>query len=318
MLAAFDIGGTKTIIAVGEADKIIDSSTFPTLPGERTRAEFVSLCAEGLTKMLAGQGYGIDCIESVGISAPGMVSADGRLIFSPVTGWRDCDLAGELAGALGISVPMGIDNDVKACALAEAAATGEKSMLWVTVSTGIGGAVVSDGEIYRGSSNLAGEIGHVKVEYAPALARKCKCGQYGCAEAHASGSAVSDIVREYANRDEKFALKFAERGLEINAKGLSVLAAHGDKAALEIFADAGSYLGRALAAAQNLLDVSSIVIGGGMAASLAYMLPMIKAQLKSGAIEASRGVKISATALGYNAALNGAFALAKRAAERRE
>lgn len=321
LFCALDIGGTKTMVSVAEykpeknfsgSFRMLGRKTFPT--GTRSFGETAAECVRAAAAMLKENDRTALEVEGVGISAPGMVSKSGMLVFSPVTGWRDVDIAGifrtvwseEFSNAS--ALPVNADCDVNACALAEVLSSGAGDMLWVTVSTGIGGAFVSGGRIYTGHHSVAGEIGHTKVEYtAP---KKCACGQYGCAEAHASGTAVGKAAADRAKKDMEWAGLFLSRSLAYSAESCSILAREGDRTSLEIMKEAGDYLGRALANAANLLDPAVIYIGGGMSRSLDLMADAIRRRIESDAIFIHRDIPVLPTALGYDASLMGAFALA--------
>lgn len=319
IIGALDIGGTKTAVSVasysGDGDflqclDILGKRTFST--GARSFDIVAAECASVLEDILCCSGNLPSSLSAVGVSAPGMVNEQSRLIFSPVTGWRDIDIRGAFgdiwSNRTGYSLPVEAACDVNACALAEVLCSGKDDMLWVTVSTGIGGAYVAGGKVYTGFHSVAGEIGHTKVEYNNP--NKCACGQYGCAEAHASGTAVGKTVEKIASLKKEWADIFRRRGLALTAEGCSVLAHGGDGTAAEIFSAAGDYLGRALANAVNLLDPSVIYIGGGMSRSLDLMLPSIRRRIESGALFIHRGIPVLQTALGYDASLIGAYALA--------
>lgn len=323
-IGALDIGGTKTIASVAEYTEkgsfiknldIIGKATFPTGSPERSFRGVAAECIRLITGILKENGMGASVIEAVGISAPGMVDAKGKLIFSPVTGWRDVDVCdifrtvwAEVCGIDAAGLLVRTDCDVNACAFAEVLSSGSSDMLWVTVSTGIGGAYVAGGKVYAGYHSVAGEIGHTKVEYtAP---KKCACGQYGCAEAHASGTAVGKMAEEAASSDKAWENLFKSRKLLYTAENCSIMAREGDSTSIRILNKAGDYLGRALANAVNLLDPAVIYIGGGMSRSLDLMAEPIRRRIESDALFMHHDIPVLPTALGYDASLLGAFALA--------
>lgn len=323
-IGALDIGGTKTIASVAEYTEkgsfmksldILGKITFPTGSPERSFRGVAAECTRLIAGILKENGMNASVIEAVGISAPGMVDAKGKLIFSPVTGWRNVDVGdifrtvwAEICGIDAAGLHVRTDCDVNACALAEVLSSGSGDMLWVTVSTGIGGAYVAGGKVYAGYHSVAGEIGHTKVEYtAP---RKCACGQYGCAEAHASGTAVGKMAEEAAASDKAWDDLFKSGRLLYTAESCSILAREGDSTSIRILNKAGDYLGRALANAVNLLDPAVIYIGGGMSRSLDLMAGSIRRRIESDALFMHRDISVLPTALGYDASLLGAFALA--------
>lgn len=324
LIGALDFGGTKTIASVAEYTEsgifprcldIIGRETFATGAPVRSFRDAAKECARIIAGILQKNKKAPSSLEAVGVSAPGMVDAQGMLIFSPVTGWRDVDIGGvfrdvwaEVCGIEADILRVNIACDVNACALAEVLSSGNGDMLWVTVSTGIGGAYVTGGNVYAGYHSVAGEIGHTKVEYnAP---KKCACGGYGCAEAHASGTAVGKAVAEIAMSDKAWAAVLERRSLALTAESCSLLAREGDETALRIINKAGDYLGRALANAANLLDPAVIFIGGGMSRSLDLMAGAIRRRMESDALFIHRNIPVLPTALGYDASLMGAYALA--------
>ena len=133
---------------------------------------------------------------ALGVSSPGPLSVrEGRVIETPnLEGWRDVPIVAHLSEALG--VPVRLDNDANAAALAEwrfGAGQGTRHLIYLTMSTGLGAGLILDGRLYRGASDQAGEVGHMPV--VPG-GRRCNCGQRGCLEAYTGGAALADIIRE--------------------------------------------------------------------------------------------------------------------------
>ena len=182
-----------------------------------------------------------------------------------------------------------------------------KNFIWMTVSTGIGGAVVSEGRLIRGGWNCAGEFGHLKVEYEhPAL---CPCGQSGCLEAHASGTAITRYTKEAIREDPLFEEAFSFHKQPMDAIGCSVLAKQGNHKAVEIYEKAAIWLGRGISYCVNVLNPEAVIIGGGVASSLDLMTDVIKLTTEKNVHTTLSGFDIKVTRLGYEAALLGAAAL---------
>ena len=177
----------------------------------------------------------------------------------------------------------------------------------MTVSTGVGGAVVCDGKLIRGARGNAGEFGHLKVEFEQP--RRCPCGELGCLEAQGSGTALTRMIKERAEQDPAFAAAFGE-GAEPDAPACAAMAREGNRAALEIFDCLGRYLGRGIAHYVNILDPEAVIVGGGVSASLDLLMPGIRASMESDVFSPMQHVEILPTALGYEAALMGAISLA--------
>ena len=293
MIGAIDGGGTKVLTAImTEAGEVLArrQASVPTAD----HVAYFSCCAGLLGECAAEMGIGLGTLAGVGVSLPAMTDGRDRVLGSPSAGWGAFSVRPLLVSALGIETGrVFIENDVNACALAERRfAKGGDNFLWMTVSTGIGGAAVADGRLIHGSGFCAGEFGHVKVEFEHP--RPCGCGGYGCLEAHASGTAIGRLAREAA--------------LEADAKGCEALARQGNSAALAVLAEAGRYIGRALAMAANILNPDQVYIGGGVSHALDLLLPPLREEFARGAIAQCREVVIEQTKLGYVAALFGAAA----------
>lgn len=248
-LLAIDVGGTKTAIAVVDRPtaRVTERATFPTGPTGPTALDRL-LCEAH--RLLAGrQPIGI------GLSFGGHVV--GRTVLSlHVPGWEDTDLIARLEHDLGAGVRAA--NDAEAGAIGEhtvreAAGQACPVLVYVTVSTGIGGAVLLEGAPFHGSHGLSGEIGHMVVDDTGV----CSCGRTGHLEAHASGLAIARrALAEWPG---------AADHSTVGARDVARAAQDGDAAAQAIIADAGRLVGRALANTALLVDPDLVVVGGGVA-----------------------------------------------------
>ena len=308
-VGAFDIGGTKTIVALASADgTLVDKRQFPT--DTRDCLAHLDVCCEIFRAMLAEHGYTLGQIEGLGVNLPGLVNrSKGTLIKAVYAGWHDVPVGPYLREKLGISRVV-CENDVNSCAMGElrfGLGREYKSFGWMTVSTGVGGSVVCDGRLIRGARGNAGEFGHLKVEFEQP--RLCPCGEYGCLEAQGSGTALRSIIEDRAAQDPAFAAAFGD-GVKPDAPACAALARAGNQTAREIFERLGRYLGRGIAHYVNILDPEAVIIGGGVSASLDLLMPGILSSLESDVFSPLQPVKIFPTALGYEAALMGAISLA--------
>ena len=256
-------------------------------------------------------------VRGAGISFGGLVDCEqGKAILShnfPV--WKNvllCRLIEERFGCKAF-----IDNDANLGALAESAfgqMRNVRNFLYLTVSTGIGGGLILDGELYRGERGLAGEIGHTLVqENGP----RCTCGKSGCLEAFASGTSLARKAREeitQGNKKGNKVLKLVGGKIEnITARTLLKAAQMGDPFSLQLFQDAGKYLGIAIAQAVLLLDLESVVIGGGVANAGKILFDPIQDTLNPLLLpERREAVRVIRSRLGDRAGLLGAIALAQR------
>jgi glucokinase len=188
------------------------------------------------------------------------------VLFAPNLAWRDEPVRKQLEDRLERRVI--VENDANAAAWAEVrlgAARGEKDVVMITVGTGIGGAIVIDGRLYRGRWGAAGEPGHYRVV---PDGRLCGCGNRGCWEQYASGSALVAEARDLARRSASAAIRLLQLGGggpdDIDGPAVTQAALEGDAAALECFTIVGSWLGAGLADLAAILDPGCFVIGGGV------------------------------------------------------
>ena len=270
---AVDIGGTKIAAGIVGADgSLLRSATAPT-PGDDLFGRLVALVASV---------RGDEALTACGVGCGGPMTAGGEAV-SPlnIPQWRGFPLRSKLAEATGL--PTFVDNDAKALALGEGwvgAAVGVRDYLGMVVSTGVGGGIVSGGRLVDGATGNAGHIGHVIVV---PDGRECACGARGCLEAEASGTALA-----------------ARTGRP---------AAAADR---QLRAETGTLVGRAVAAAANLLDLRLAVVAGSVA--LGFGEPFFaaaQAELdRSARLDFSRGARIVPGALGPDGPLIGAAALA--------
>jgi len=295
---SIDIGGSKVMVGIVDSKGTIHSKAKESIK-DTARADdlldtICRLCQEAV------RDYTGNDIICAGANIPGLADASrGLWVYSPFSGIRDFPLARELSKRL--EMPVFLENDVNACAMAEirfGACADVRNFIWVTISNGIGGSIVTDGKVYAGEYGNAGEIGHVCVDEDGYM---CGCGNRGCAEASAAGPAILRRYIEYC-------------GGTVDSAGLSAeiianKARSGDETAIKVFEDTGYFLGKAVAAAVNLLNPQKVILGGGVSAGMDLFYPKMKKTLDSMVFRAAnRDLSIERTALGYDAALFGAAA----------
>jgi glucokinase len=306
-VGAIDIGGTKTMVGIVSSEGgILVKRHFATLTANCEA--HLSDCYTHFNACLAETGLTISDLEGIGVNMPGMVDAPaGFLLQAPFAGWYDVNVKGFFARLSGTEKIV-VENDVNSCAVGELIfGRACDNFLWVTVSTGIGGAVMIDRQLVSGYNSCAGEIGHVKVEYDhPA---RCSCGQWGCAEAHGSGTAITRMFAEKVLQNNELSELLAAKNLPADAKSCSLLANDGNRVAIEVFHTAGKYIGRALSYTANLLNPHKIYIGGGVSDSLDLLLPALREEFARATVRQCADIEILKTALAYDAALMGAAAL---------
>ncbi len=296
-----DIGGTK--VAAGVVDEngsIIDELRRP------TPTEVVRQTEHVITDVVA-----------VGIGAAGWIASDrATVLFSPHLAWRNEPLRDALSERVGL--PVTVENDANAAAWAEyrfGAAVDESVVACITLGTGIGGGLVVAGTLFRGAYGVAAEWGHMCV--VPG-GRRCACGNRGCWEMYASGTALARDARELADISPVAAhrlLELVDGDIgALTGNEVRIAAAEGDPGALEIFTAMGQRLGQGIASLAAVLDPSCFVIGGGVCE--AGDLLLVPARTAFAESLTGRGfrplARIELARFGASAGLVGAADLARR------
>ncbi|MEV8146117.1 ROK family glucokinase [Specibacter sp. NPDC078709] len=311
-----DIGGTK--VAAGVVDEhgaIVDELRRDT-PGRDPRA--VEAVITELVQELGTRHQ----LGSVGIGAAGWMDLAGsRVVFSPHLAWRDEPLQENLQGLLGR--PVLVTNDADAAAWAEwrfGAGRDRDRMVMLTLGTGIGGALVLDGRVERGSFGMAGEFGHQIIMPG---GHRCECGNRGCWEQYASGNALGREGRELARKHSPMAAGLLAaaggRPKGITGQVVTALALQGEHTAQELVAEVGEWLGLGIANLAAALDPALFIIGGGLSAAGDLLLePARRAYLRNLTGRGYRQEAIIAEAqLGPMAGLIGAADLAREQSQKK-
>lgn len=254
-----DIGGTKIAAGVVTADgRIVDRALLPT-PMDDEPATILAM--RGVIEELRRRH---PAVEAIGVGAAGLVDwPSGRIRWAPHNAYRQLPLRRLLHEATGL--PTVVDNDANAAAWAEArygAGVGSNHMVLLTVGTGIGGGLVLDGRVYRGNSGLGAEVGHMIVD---PDGDPCECGNVGCLEAMASGSALGRAGRLAAKADPGGRLaRLAGDPERVTGQLVFQAAQQGDATATELFERLGFWLGVGIASLVTIFDPELVVIGGGL------------------------------------------------------
>jgi glucokinase len=252
-----DVGGTKTAALRVRADGTVLARAQRPTPADDEDA----IC-EGMVAV--AREVLDDTVAAIGISAAGMVEAGtGILRFAPNLAWRESSLVDRVQGPLG--VPTLAENDNTAAVWGEVrigAAVGFRHVLHVGVGTGIGGGIVLDGRLFRGAHGFAAEIGHVIVEPGGPV---CGCGNRGCWEQVASGTAITRAGRAAVERHRHSLIRELASGDADAVTGelVTEAARRGDATARGILMEVGHRLGEGIAGLVNVLDVEVVTIGGG-------------------------------------------------------
>ncbi len=256
-----DLGGTKIYAVVLDGDKVVAEGKRKT-PTQGGPLAVVDAMAAVVTEL-----GGTENVAGVGVGAPGVVDpADGTVRSAPnLPGWMEpFGMSAALSEGLG-GVPVAVDNDVNVGTLAEhrmGAGRGADNVLGVFVGTGVGAGLVLGGELRRGPSGAAGEIGHTIVRRG---GRTCGCGGRGHLEAYAGRAVMERRARELEAKGRDTVLVELSRARRMTSGVFQRALAAGDPIAVELIDDAVAALGAAIASAVALLDLPLVVIGGGLA-----------------------------------------------------
>jgi glucokinase len=258
---AVDLGGTKIYAAlVGRDGKIINEDISPTMAA-RGFAAVADRILAGVDRVMPAD----ERPAGIAIAVPAFIEPQtGKVIYSPNLKWRNVDIKNRIEDALGL--PVWLENDANLAALGEhrcGAGRNYDDLVYITVSTGVGGGLILGGKLYGGAFGGAGEFGHMTVD---ADGPACSCENRGCLEGLASGCAISRDARRLAESGKGRGILSLAGSMEgIDARVVGQAAADGDAEAGEVLAQAGRYLGIAIANVANLLNPGIFIIGGGVA-----------------------------------------------------
>jgi glucokinase len=302
---SIDIGGTNIRIGVFHADE-----TQP-IRLKKVHTQETGTVLDRLKELIREQGAEGEEIEAIGIAAPGPVDSKNGIVFScpNIPEWENLPLKEIIQHEF--DVPVALENDANVAALGEwlhGAGRGHHHLVYLTVSTGIGGGVILDDQLILGSQGLAGELGHFTVYPDGPL---CSCGQRGHLEALASGPAISRYVAEQISAGRASILS----GTSLpSAKDISMAAQDGDDLAREALERAGRFIGRAIADYLHVYNPSIVILGGGVIQSGEVLLGPIREAVKLHVMSPIylQNLVITTAQLGDNAGLLGAFSLARK------
>jgi len=269
-IVGVDLGGTN-IVAGALAE---DGSDIIALRTEATRADqgadavvdrIARMIDTVIAETIAQTGARRDDVIGVGVGAPGPLDRErGIVVTTPNLGWTNFPLRDVIAERT--RLPVRIDNDANCATLGEwwlGAARGANNVIGMTIGTGIGGGIILGGRLYHGSSDVAGEIGHATIDI---TGRRCKCGNYGCLEAYASGPSIADRAREAVGSDDEAFLVLMVGGdaNKITAATVYEAAKLGDDVALDVVRETSRFLGAGIANLLNIFNPDVVVIAGGV------------------------------------------------------
>jgi glucokinase len=306
---AIDLGGTQLRVALVEGNRLLDRAALPTDTAAGPAGIFgqIDQLIDELINKMTGQKR--SDITGIGMSCAGPINTDTGTVTDIPTlpGWNGFPLAEELSRCTDLAVR--VENDGIAAALGEwhhGAGRGTRNMVYLTVSTGIGGGAVVDGRLLRGHKGIAGHIGHMKMAQDGPV---CHCGVVGCFEALASGTALKQRAMISARAaTSPYLAASAQRGA-VDARDVFDGARAGDAHCLHLVAEEAMYLGQGITSAIHMFSPERVVLGGGLSHGFDLLAPGIHDVIRRDAMMPFRTVPVVAAALGDDSGLMGAASL---------
>jgi len=312
-VVGIDLGGTNIVVGTvaedgSELAGLVSEPTMAEQGSDAVVARIVKLAKASLKQA------GKRDVVGVGVGSPGPLdTAKGLVLLTPNLGWTNFPLRDRVAGAL--NLPATLDNDANCAIFGEwwrGAARGANHVVGLTIGTGIGGGVVLHGEIYHGASDIAGELGHMTVDL---TGRRCKCGNYGCLEAYASGPAIAARAVEGVEAGADTTLPDYVHGdlSKITAQVVYEAAHDGDSYAREVVHDTAKMLGAGVANIINIFNPEVVVICGGVTLAGDRLFVPLRAEVKRRAFKpAANACRIVPGELTGTAGVYGAAAVFMR------
>jgi len=298
-IIGIDLGGTNLKIALLDLSCRIKKKHILNTSSFIRKKSLIRAISDSVLKIMDDSGLKKRQILGIGMGLPGPIDADRGVVhfFPNIPGWMEVGLKKIIEKKL--SIPVFMDNDANLMALAEyklGAARGSKIAVCLTLGTGVGGGLIFEGRLFRGSSFAAGEIGHMPInEKGP----ECNCGGIGCLESYIGNRRIMQLAQKIFKR-------------QVSLEELSRLAKNNNKKAVKIWEKVGSQLGIALVQVVNLLNPDCIVIGGGVANAGRILFDSVEETILSRAmIVQAKAVRVVKAKLGNDAGMIGASLLVK-------
>jgi len=296
-----DVGGTTVKLAFFDSEGNLHEKWEILTRLEEKGRYILPDIAESVGKYLQIGQLSKEEILGIGIGVPGAVEADGTVNRCVNLGWGRLDLRGELEKLTGLRVVAG--NDASLAALGECRKGGYRNMVLVTLGTGVGGGIVTDGRILCGAHGAGGEIGHITVN--PLETEACTCGKRGCAEQYCSATGIVQLTKKYLAESP---FPSTLRG-NFSCKDVFDAAAGGDIPAIEVLEQVYDYLGMLLANVCSVADPEAVVLGGGVSKAGHPLLDGAQQYFEKYCFHACRDTQFALATLGNNAGVYGAFQL---------
>ncbi|MCF0147094.1 MAG: ROK family protein [Clostridium sp.] len=300
-----DLGGTKIYTALVDLDGNIVKEVTVKTEAQKGDSVVLEKIINTIDDVLTGTD--INEVKAIGVGSPGPLDVEnGLIVYTPNLPFKNFNIVKPIKEKYKIDTYL--DNDANVATLSEymfGAGKGSKNMVFVTVSTGIGGGAILNGSLFRGSTSNALEIGHITVMKG---GPRCGCGNTGCAEALASGTAIMKRAKEALESKVETSLRNYE---EVTAQEVFLEAEKGDKVSKDILNDALSYLGITISNIANSFDPDKIIIGGGVSEAGRIVFDKIDYEMERRCLKTIyNNCKVEKAVLGGKAGVLGAAALA--------
>jgi glucokinase len=315
---AIDLGGTKIITAIISNSSQVMAKEYQLTLADEGPQSIIERMFSAIDHILILRNMNSSQLASITIAAAGAIDFDkGLITASPnLPGWNDVPLRDIVKEKYRVNTFL--INDASAAALGEhrlGAGRGVSNLIYLTISTGIGGGIIINDKLYSGQSGSAGEIGHMTIDV---NGPRCNCGNIGCFEVLASGTAVAkEAIRQIRQGERSSLIEIVDGKIEnITAEKVEVAARGGDSLALEIISRAANYLGIGMVNLVNILNPEMIIVGGGMSNMGDLLLNPARQVVKERAFQiAAQAVRIVTAQLGEDVGVLGAaiFAFEKGA-----
>jgi len=308
-----DIGGTKVLSALADSEgKIINKAQNPT-EADKGEDVIISNIEDSIERVIKNSKIGKEEVKRIGVGSPGPLDLNkGVIIENSNLAWTNVPIVEILEDITGIEVIL--ENDANAAALGEnqfGAGQAADHMVYLTISTGIGGGIIINRKIFHGGKGNAGEVGHMTL--IPDSDYQCGCGNYGCFEAVASGTAIARRGRESITaHQDSLIYEYSEGNPDVvDAPLIAAAAREGDQEAIRIFKLTGQLLGVGIANVVNLFDPEIILLGGGVMHAQDLFMDELKASLKERALKPNlKKLQLKDAKLGKDTGVKGAIAVA--------
>ncbi|MBM7557355.1 ROK family protein [Halanaerobacter jeridensis] len=306
-----DLGGTKILTALSDLEGNILKRSRVLVGDVKDKDTVVTKIKETIEQVIEETEVDLEQVAGIGLGCPGPLDIEEGLIHhTPNLNLDDVNIKDELSD---LNTPIFLENDANAAALGEqwfGSGKGAENMIYITVSTGIGGGVIINGDIYHGTSDGAGEIGHMTLD--PNSVVKCGCGNFGCWEALASGTALSRLGQEALKAEEDTMIDdLVDEISEVDGAVVAKAAAKEDEVALELMNTIAERLGTGLASLINIFNPSRIVFGGGVSNSWSLLEDKVWETIEARAMDSlAEKVEIIPAELGSDVGVVGAIAAA--------